>query len=276
MDISALLTVLHEKAERRQPIISTGCGTGFSAASMDRAGCDLLVVYTSSYYRMRGRSSMASTLPCGDANAIIESLASEILPVIKRAPVIAGVLAADPFRPLPALVARMKELGYAGVQNYPTAGQIDGVLREALEEAGLGYETEIALVAEAKKQGLLTQPYAFNETEAEAMAAAGCDLLIAHMGIQTKTKAAREGKMTLDDAAKKAARIADAAHAARKDVLVLCHGGPINLPEDLAYVMRHAPGVAGIYGASVAEYNPASAAIGARVEEFLSLAPFAE
>ena len=267
MDISALLTVLHEKAERRQPIISTGCGTGFSAANMDRAGCDLLVVYTSSYYRMRGRSSMASTLPCGDANAIIESLASEILPVIKRAPVIAGVLAADPFRPLPALVARMKELGYAGVQNYPTAGQIDGVLREALEEAGLGYETEIALVAEAKKQGLLTQPYAFNETEAEAMAAAGCDLLIAHMGIQTKTKAAREGKMTLDDAAKKAARIADAAHAARKDVLVLCHGGPINLPEDLAYVMRHAPGIAGIYGASVAEYNPASAAISARVEE---------
>ena len=162
-------------------------------------------------------------------------------------------------------------------RNYPTAGQIDGVLREALEEAGLGYETEIALVAEAKKQGLLTQPYAFNETEAEAMAAAGCDLLIAHMGIQTKAKAAREGKMTLDDAAKKAARIADAAHAARKDVLVLCHGGPINLPEDLAYVMRPRAGHCRPFTARRWQNtNPASAAIGARVEEFLSLAPFAE
>lgn len=254
-----------------KPIISTGVGAGISAACMEKGGSDLLVVYTSGYYRMEGRPSMASVLPCGDANAIIAGMARELLPLVRNVPVLAGILASDPYRDMPRFIRELGELGYSGIQNYPTAGQIDGVLREALEESGLGYDAEVAMVCEARRQDMLTQPYAFNAEEARAMAKAGCDLLIAHMGIQTKAMKQRGQGMDLAGCAQRAQLIADAAHSVREDVLVLCHGGPLNTPEDLAYVLENTEGVCGIYGASVVEYNPAGRAITAQVEAYKAL-----
>jgi len=250
------------------PVVSTGAGTGFSAQCMDRAGSDLLVVYTPGYFRMGGHSSMMSILPCADANGIVESLAPQILPVVKKTPVLAGVFAADPYRQMPAYLRHLAELGFSGIQNYPTAGQLDGVIREALEESGLGYAAEVEMIAEAHRQGLLTQAYAFCEEEAEAMVNAGCDILIAHMGIITKGMKARGQGMDLVQAAEKTQRIANAAHRIRPEVLVLCHGGPLNQPEDLQYVLNHTEGVAGIYGASVVEYNPAASAITEKIASY--------
>ena len=256
-----ILSSLRAALESGRPILSTGTGTGFSAQCMDRAGSDLIVVYSPSYFRMGGHSSLASVLPCVDANGLVLELAPKILPVVERAPVLAGVLSADPYRSMPEFLQQLAALGFSGVQNYPTAGQLDGVIREALEESGLGYSAEVNMIAEAHHQGLLTQAYAFCEKEAEAMARAGCDVLIAHMGVVTKGMKSRGQGLDLAQAAEKAQRIATAAHRIRPDVIVLCHGGPINKPDDLAYVLSHTEGVHGIYGASVVEYNPAAAAV---------------
>lgn len=266
-----VLSSLKAALESGRPIVSTGTGTGFSAQCMDRVGCDLLVVYTPSYFRMGGHSPMMSLLPCADANAVVEGLAPHILPVVKKAPVFAGVFAADPCRTMPEYLAHLKELGFAGVQNYPTAGQLDGVIREGLEESGLGYSCEVEMIAEAHRQGLVTQAYAFCEEEAKAMAEVGCDIIIAHMGIITKGMKARGQGMDLAQAADKTQRIANAAHAVNPDIFILCHGGPLNQPEDLQYVLDHTTGVAGIFGASAVEYNPAASAITEKAASYLKV-----
>ena len=242
--------------ERRQPIVGGGAGTGLSAKCEEAGGIDLIVIYNSGRYRMAGRGSLAGLLAYGNANQIVVEMASEVLPVVQHTPVLAGVNGTDPFYLPEVFLPELARLGFAGVQNFPTVGLIDGVFRQNLEETGMGYGLEVAMIRHAATLDLLTTPYVFIPEEAEAMTDAGADLVVCHMGLTTGGAIGAETALTLDDAVERVDRLAAAARSVRPDVIVLCHGGPIAEPADASYVLQRTTGVHGFYGASSMERLP--------------------
>jgi predicted TIM-barrel enzyme len=263
---------LRHTVESGQSIVGTGAGTGLSAKCAEAGGADLIVVYNSGRFRMAGRGSLAGLMPYGDANQIVMDMAREVLPIVKRTPVLAGVCGTDPFRVMDVFLVQLKEMGFAGIQNFPTVGLIDGNFRVNLEETGMGYDQEVDAVARASRMELFTTPYVFTEEDAYKMAHAGADVLVAHAGLTTKGLIGAKTAMTLDEAASLVQRIADAGKSVRPDVLVICHGGPISEPEDVAYVLRHTRGVTGFFGASSIERLPTEIAITRQVERFKAAA----
>ena len=255
-----------------KPIIGGGAGTGISAKCAEAGGIDLIIIYNSGRFRMAGRGSMSGMMPYGDANAVVMDMAREVLPVVKNTPVLAGVCGTDPFRVMKLFLRQVREAGFSGVQNFPTVGLIDGVFRQNLEETDMGYGLEVDMIRTAAEMGLLTCPYVFNEDEAQAMAKAGADVLIPHMGLTTKGTIGAHTALTLEQAAKKVQAIADAAKRIRPEILVLCHGGPISEPADAQYIMKHTKGIVGFFGASSIERLPTEVAITGCVKAFKGLA----
>ncbi|MER5530785.1 phosphoenolpyruvate hydrolase family protein [Streptomyces sp. NPDC002677] len=271
MDRSTALGRLRKTVAAGRPIIGGGAGTGISAKSAEAGGIDLLIVYNSGRYRMAGRGSLAGLLAYGDANAIVMEMADEVLPVVKDTPVLAGVNGTDPFRVMGRFLDQVKEAGFAGVQNFPTVGLIDGVFRQNLEETGMGFDLEIEMIAAARERGLLTAPYVFDAAQATAMAEAGADVLVPHMGLTTKGTIGAHTALTLDECVERIQQMRDAAVAVDPDILVLCHGGPIADPADAQYVLAHTDGVVGFFGASSIERLPTEAGIRRQTEEFKSV-----
>jgi predicted TIM-barrel enzyme len=251
--------------------VGGGAGTGISAKFEEAGGIDLIIIYNSGRYRMAGRGSLAGLMPYGDANAIVMDMAREVLTVVNQTPVLAGVCASDPFRQMPRFLDEIKATGFAGVQNFPTVGLIDGSFRANLEETGMGYDKEVELVRLARERDLLTTPYAFTTTEAEQMANAGADIVVAHMGLTTKGSIGAETAKTLDDSVREVQAIADAARSVRDDVIVLCHGGPIAMPEDAEYVLTRTTNVHGFYGASSMERLPVETALTEQTKRFKAI-----
>jgi predicted TIM-barrel enzyme len=267
----AILARLRDKVARGQPIIGGGAGTGISAKCSEAGGIDLLVIYNSGRFRMAGRGSLAGLMPYGDANAIVLDMAREVLPVVPNTPVLAGVCGTDPFRIMKLFLREVDEAGFSGVQNFPTVGLFDGRIRQNLEETGMGYGLEVDMIRTAHELGMLTTPYAFNDDEAAAMAGAGADVLIAHMGLTTKGSIGAHSAVTLEESAKRVQSMHDAAKRASASVLVLCHGGPIAEPGDAQFILDHTEGVVGFYGASSMERLPVEPAIENRVRQFTQL-----
>lgn len=266
-----VLERLRANIDRGQPIIGGGAGTGISAKCEEAGGIDLIVIYNSGRFRMAGRGSLAGMMPYGDANAIVIDMAREVLPVIKDTPVLAGVCGTDPFRIMSNFLQEVEDVGFSGVQNFPTVGLIDGIFRQNLEETDMGYGLEVEMIRQAHQNDLLTTPYAFNEVEAEQMADAGADILVAHMGLTTKGSIGAHTALTLEEAAKKVQSIHDAATSVNPEVLVICHGGPIAEPTDAQYILDHTKGVVGFYGASSAERLPTEIAIRRQIESFKAI-----
>ena len=259
-----------EVAEGR-PIIGAGAGTGLSAKCAEAGGADLIIIYNSGRYRMAGRGSLAGLLPYGDANAIVVEMASEVLPIVKETPVLAGVCGTDPFRLMPVFLRQLRDLGFSGIQNFPTVGLIDGTFRANLEETGMGYGLEVDLVRAARELDLLTAPYVFTPEDARAMAAAGADVLVPHMGLTTSGTIGAETAKTLDESVELVQAMHDAAREVDPDVLVLCHGGPIAEPEDAAYVLERTNGVVGFFGASSMERLPTEIAMTENMRRFKAI-----
>jgi predicted TIM-barrel enzyme len=257
---------------RRVPIIGGGAGTGLSAKCEEAGGIDLIVIYNSGRYRMAGRGSLAGLLAYGNANEIVVEMASEVLPVVKRTPVLAGVNGTDPFLLLDPFLRRLGELGFSGVQNFPTVGLIDGVFRKNLEETGMGYGLEIDMIRRAHALDLLTTPYVFNPDEAAAMTEAGADIVVCHMGLTTGGSIGAETALTLKDCVPVIDAAAAAAKKVRKDVIVLCHGGPIATPEDAAFILKSCPDCHGFYGASSMERLPVEVALTEQTRKFKQIA----
>jgi predicted TIM-barrel enzyme len=253
------------------PIVGAGAGTGLSAKCEEAGGVDLIVIYNSGRFRMAGRGSMAGLMPYGDANAIVVEMAGEVLPVVKHTPVLAGVCGTDPFRIMPVFLKQIKELGFTGVQNFPTVCLFDGIIRANLEETGMGYGLEVEMIRAARELDLLTTPYSASVDEARQMAEAGADVLVAHMGLTTKGTIGAQTAVTLDHAVTRVQAIADAAKEVNPEIIVICHGGPIAEPEDAAYVLARTRGVAGFYGASSMERLPAERAITENARRFKSI-----
>jgi predicted TIM-barrel enzyme len=253
------------------PIIGGGAGTGISAKFEEAGGVDLMVIYNSGRFRMAGRGSLAGCMPYGDANAIVMEMAGEVLTVVKDTPVLAGVCGTDPFRQMGVFLRQVREIGFSGVQNFPTVGLCDGLFRQNLEETGMGYGLEVEMIRLAREMDLFTTPYAFNPDEASQMAAAGADVVVAHMGLTTKGAIGATSALSLEDAPAKVQAIADAAKAASDDVIVLCHGGPISMPDDAEYVLQRTKGVHGFYGASSMERLPTEVAIREQMEKFKAI-----
>ena len=266
-----VLSRLRSNVERGKPIIGGGAGTGISAKCAEAGGIDLIIIYNSGRFRMAGRGSLSGMQPYGDANAIVVEMASEVLPVARNTPVLAGVCGTDPFRLMDVFLKGLIDIGFSGVQNFPTVGLIDGVYRANLEETDMGYDLEVDMIATAHGLGMFTSPYVFNPEEAVKMANAGADLLVAHMGLTTKGSIGAHTALTLAEAANRVQAIHDAAKSARDDVLVICHGGPIAEPEDAAYILEHTDGVVGFFGASSIERLPTERAITGQVESFKAL-----
>lgn len=253
-----------------KPIVGGGAGTGISAKCAEAGGIDLIIIYNSGRFRMAGRGSLSGVMPYGDANQIVMDMAREVLPVVKNTPVLAGVCGTDPFRIMKHFLRDVQAAGFSGVQNFPTVGLIDrdSVFRQNLEETEMGYGLEVDMIAEANKLGLLTCPYVFHEDEAVAMAKAGADVLIPHMGLTTKGSIGAKTALTLADCAKKIQGMHDAAKKAKPDILVLCHGGPISEPEDAEYILENTQGIVGFFGASSIERLPTEVAITGCVKKF--------
>jgi predicted TIM-barrel enzyme len=266
-----VLARLRAKVAAGQVILGGGAGTGISAKLSEAGGVDLLVIYNSGRFRMAGRGSLAGMMPFGDANAIVLEMAREVIPVVPKTPVLAGVCGTDPFRLMKLFLPEIIRAGFSGVQNFPTVGLIDGTFRQGLEETGMGYGLEIDLIAAAHKLDLLTTPYVFDPDQAAAMARAGADILIPHMGLTTKGTIGATSALTLEESARRVQAMHDAAKRVRSDVLVLCHGGPIAEPADAQFILDHTEGIVGFYGASSMERLPVEPAITARVREFASL-----
>lgn len=263
-----LLTRLRTQVVAGCPIIGCGAGTGLSAKCAEQGGADLIIIYNSGRFRMAGRGSLAGMMPYGDANQIVLDMAREVLPVVKQVPVLAGVCGTDPFRLMPQFLRQVRDAGFAGVQNFPTVGLIDGVFRQNLEETGMGFGLEVEMIAAASELGLLTCPYVFTESEAEAMAAAGADVLIPHMGLTTSGSIGARTALTLEESIDRVQALCDAAKAVNPEILVLCHGGPIAEPADVARVLERTRGVVGFFGASSIERLPVEVAITGCVQEF--------
>lgn len=253
-----------------EAIIGAGAGTGISAKCAEAGGADLIIIYNSGRYRMAGRGSLAGLLAYGDANAIVVEMAREVLTIVEKTPVLAGVNGTDPFRVMDRFLGELQQMGFAGVQNFPTVGLIDGVFRENLEETGMSYQREVEMIRLAHKRDLLTSPYVFDEDQARDMAEAGADILVAHMGLTTNGTIGARTAMTMDDAVQRVQSIHDAAKQVNPEVILLCHGGPIAEPQDAAYVLERTEGVAGFFGASSVERLPTELAITEQVRKFKS------
>lgn len=236
-----------------RPIIGAGAGTGISAKFAEKGGVDIIIIYNSGRFRMAGRGSLAGLLPYGDANAIVMEMGGEVLPVVKKTPVLAGVCGTDPFRLMNVFLRKVKAEGFDGVQNFPTVGLFEGVFRQNLEETGMGYGLEVEMIRQAHELDLLTCPYVFNPDEARAMAQAGADVLVPHMGLTTKGAIGAHTALTLEESARRVQAMRDAAAAINPDILVLCHGGPIAEPSDAQFIFDHTHGIAGFFGASSIE-----------------------
>jgi predicted TIM-barrel enzyme len=262
---------LRAQVDRGQPIIGAGAGTGLSAKCAEAGGADLIIIYNSGRYRMAGRGSLAGLLPYGDANAIVVEMAGEVLPVVRQTPVLAGVCGTDPFRVMSVFLRELAELGFAGVQNFPTVGLIDGVFRQNLEETGMGYALEVEMIRHASEQGLLTAPYVFDPDDARRMTEAGADVLVPHMGLTTSGTIGAETAITRGEAVERVQAMHDAAKLVNPEVLVLCHGGPIAEPEDAAYVLGRTQGVVGFFGASSMERLPTEIALTETVRRFKAI-----
>ena len=268
MSRNEVLKKIKEQVAAGIPVIGAGAGTGISAKSAEAGGVDLIVIYNSGRYRMAGRGSLAGLMPYGDANAIVVEMASEVLPVVKHTPVLAGVCGTDPFRLMDVFLKQLKDIGFAGVQNFPTVGLCDGVFRQNLEETGMGYGLEVEMIAKAHALDLVTTPYVFSDDEAVKMTKAGADILVAHMGLTTKGTIGAHTALTLDDCVAKIQSIHDTAKAINPDIMVICHGGPLAEPEDAAYVLKRTKGVIGFFGASSMERLPTERAIASQVKSF--------
>lgn len=266
------VTRLRHTVEEGGVVIGAGAGTGLSAKCAEAGGADLIIIYNSGRYRMAGRGSLAGMMPYGDANAIVLEMAGEVLPVVEHTPVLAGVCGTDPFRLMDRFLAGIEATGFAGVQNFPTVGLIDGTFRTNLEETGMGYGREVEMIALAHEQGLLTAPYVFDVEQAEAMTRAGADVLVPHMGLTTKGAIGARTARTLDECVTLIQEMHDAAKAIDPEVLVLCHGGPIAEPEDAAYVLGHTRGVVGFFGASSMERLPTEVAMTENMRRFKEIA----
>ncbi len=268
---SDILTRLREKVARGEPIIGGGAGTGISAKCEEAGGIDLIVIYNSGRYRMAGRGSLAGLMPYGNANQVVREMAFEVLTAVQRTPVLAGVCATDPFMIRDVFLCELKEMGFAGIQNFPTVGLIDGVFRENLEETGMSYRQEVDCVAAAREMDLLTTPYVFNADDAREMTRAGADILVAHMGLTTSGSIGARTAKTLESCVPLIDAIVEAAKAVRDDVLILCHGGPIAEPDHAAFILGRCRGVDGFYGASSMERLPAERAITEQTARFVTL-----
>ncbi|UXN69473.1 phosphoenolpyruvate hydrolase family protein [Devosia neptuniae] len=271
IDRKTILAKFRSMIEAGVPIIGGGAGTGISAKAEEAGGIDLIIIYNSGRYRMAGRGSAAGLLAYGNANEIVKEMAVEVLPVVKTTPVLAGVNGTDPFILIPRFLAELKEMGFSGVQNFPTIGLFDGLMRQSFEETGMSYQLEVDMIAEAHKLDLLTTPYVFNPAEATAMVNAGADIIVAHMGVTTGGTIGATSAKSLDNCVGEIQAIADAARRARSDIIVLCHGGPISMPEDARYILERCPTCHGFYGASSMERLPAETAIKAQAEAFKNL-----
>jgi len=252
-------------------IVGAGAGAGISAKSGEAGGVDLIIIYNSGKYRMAGRGSLAGLLSYGDANKIVVEMGAEVLPVVKHTPVLAGVCGTDPFRIMEVFLKQLKEQGFAGVQNFPTVGLIDGVFRQNLEETGMGYDLEVEMIKKAHELDMVTSPYVFDTEQAVKMAKAGADILVAHMGLTTKGTIGAHTALTLDDCVVKVQSICDAGKAVNSDLIILCHGGPIAEPEDAQYVLSRTKGVAGFFGASSIERFATEVGIKQQAEAFKNI-----
>lgn len=268
---SDLIKHFRQMIRERKPIIGGGAGTGISAKWEEQGGIDLIVIYNSGRYRMAGRGSLAGLLAYGNANDIVMEMAREVIPVVDKTPVLAGINGTDPFVIWDEFFDRLEQLGFAGVQNFPTVGLIDGTFRANLEETNMGYDLEVAAIRAAHERDLLTTPYVFSAADARAMTEAGADIIVAHMGLTTKGSIGARTAKTLDDSIRLIDEWAAAAREVREDVIVLCHGGPIAMPEDAQYVLERSEGIHGFYGASSMERLPTELAIKAQIEEFKKL-----
>ena len=262
---------LRAEVTKGRPIIGAGAGTGLSAKCAEAGGADLIIIYNSGRYRMAGRGSLAGLLPYGDANAVVVEMAAEVLPIVRQTPVLAGVCGTDPFRIMPVFLRQLRDLGFSGIQNFPTVGLIDGTFRANLEETGMGYGLEVDLVRTARELDLLTAPYVFTPEDAHAMAEAGADVLVPHMGLTTSGTIGAETAKTLDESVELVQAMHDAAREVDPDVLVLCHGGPIAEPEDAAYVLERTQGVVGFFGASSMERLPTEIAMTENMRRFKAI-----
>ena len=263
-----LLDRFRTKIASGRPLIGGGAGTGLSAKCEEAGGIDLIVIYNSGRYRMAGRASSAGLLAYGNANEIVVEMAGEVLPVVKKTPVIAGVNGTDPFVVMSVFLKRLKELGFSGVQNFPTVGIIDGTFRQSLEETGINYATEVEMIAEAHRLDLLTTPYVFSAEEAVAMTEAGADFIVPHMGVTTGGTIGATTAKSLDESVRLIDEWGEAARKVRKDVIVIAHGGPISMPEDVSYVLKNSRHCNGFYGASSMERLPTEIAIKSHVERY--------
>ena len=266
-----ILRRLKAQVKAGRPIIGTGAGTGISAKFEEAGGTDLIIIYNSGRFRMAGRSSLSGLFAYGDANAIVMEMAGEVLPVVKDTPVLAGVNGTDPFRLMPVFLSEVKRMGFSGVQNFPTVGLFDGVMRDNMEATGLGYDKEVEMIGIAHEMDLFTSPYVFNVEEAQVMTEAGADLLVPHVGLTTAGTIGARAALTLDQAIDKVMEMAEAAWKIRKDLLVICHGGPFDEPENVGKALAKMPGIVGFYGASSAERLPTEPAIKDQTEAFKSL-----
>ena len=266
------LVRLRAQVEQGSPIIGAGAGTGLSAKCAEAGGADLIIIYNSGRYRMAGRGSLAGLMPYGDANAIVVEMAAEVLPVATRTPVLAGVCGTDPFRLMPVFLEELKRIGFSGVQNFPTVGLMDGTYRQGLEETGMGYGLEVDMIRAAHELDLLTAPYVFSDDEATAMAQAGADVLVPHMGLTTGGAIGGLTSKTLDECVPLIQGMHDAAKKVNPEILVLCHGGPIAEPDDAEYVLERTEGVVGFFGASSMERLPTETAMTENMKRFKAIA----
>lgn len=266
-----ILGRLRDQLAEGRPIIGGGAGTGISAKCEEQGGIDLIVIYNSGRFRMAGRGSLSGLMPYGNANQIVREMAYEVLTAVERTPVLAGVCATDPFMLRDNFLRELKALGFAGIQNFPTVGLIDGLFRANLEETGMGFGLEVDCVEAARALDMLTTPYAFNQSESEAMTRAGADIVVAHMGLTTSGTIGAQTARSLDESVDEVKRIAESAKAIRDDVLVLCHGGPIAMPNDAEFILDRVSACDGFYGASSMERLPTESAITDQIRKFKEL-----
>ncbi|WP_292294845.1 phosphoenolpyruvate hydrolase family protein [Marivita sp.] len=267
----AILSKFRDMVARGEPIVGGGAGTGLSAKCEEAGGIDLIVIYNSGRYRMAGRGSLAGLMPYGDANAIVVDMAAEVLPVVKHTPVLAGVCATDPFRLMDKFLDQLIAIGFAGVQNFPTVGLIDGTFRANLEETGMGYDLEVDMIAKAHAKDMLTTPYVFDEDSAKAMAKAGADIIVCHLGLTTGGSIGAETALTLQDCPAMVDAWAEAALSVNKDALILVHGGPVAMPEDAEHVLKNTTNCHGFYGASSMERLPTEVALTEQTRAFKAI-----
>ena len=268
---TSILERLRKKILDGLPIIGGGAGTGISAKCEEAGGIDLIVIYNSGRYRMAGRGSLSGVLAYGNANEIVKEMAYEVITAVTHTPVLAGVNGTDPFMLRDHFLRELRDLGFAGIQNFPTVGLIDGLFRANLEETGMGYHLEVEMIAAAREMGMLTTPYAFNVEEGQLMTEAGADIVVAHMGLTTKGTIGAHTAKTLDDCVEEVKAICNACKSIRDDVITLCHGGPIAEPEDASYILERVPEVDGFYGASSMERLPTEVAMTAQVKRFTEI-----